>query len=1017
MELSRIRGRNVMKISLYPEIVSETKPVKKRKLIRPQQKHKERFLNVISELNRNSILSELKSDIAKNQSFVMPIQKVDKYVGLEKFITETTKLGKDMLIKIGNTTYNLTEINAKRLLKIINKQLAPEEEHGSDKSLIQAFQKLHGDIVVKRFVKKDFKRRNHKGAFFPYTHNTSFNLIPYGVYATGEKQDHTDMCLINALRYGGLEEDTINRIKMMVKNRTIPLSKFNQLCKVAKIQIIVKKENSKNLSKFGTEYSRIFNIGLIDEHYFLIEKTNITSYAIEHYREIKDLSDFNSIYRKDNNRYKKSTQKYIDSFNLIELLKKHNLLSEMSIEDEISASSQYYDNVSNEIKSLDYDEENDMIPVNLPQNNYTYYENLVFDVESYENDDGIQIAYLVRTYNDNINNVFIGEDCCLQLLQSLKTNTRLIAHNCSFDYRFLMKDLNNIQSELTRGNRLINCKANFGNIKIELKDSYHLISDPLRNFPKMFGLSKVKEVMPYDLYNKETIEKRYINIQKVIDDYISKDDEEQFRNNIRRWKLEKDGTYDIIEYSSKYCEIDCILLWEGYNIFRKWMLDCVNLDIDNILTIASLSHRYLIKQGCYDGVYEMKGVPQMFIQGCVVGGRTMTANNQKIKVQDKINDFDAVSLYPSAMSRLSGFLLGKPKIITNTDYNDLKNKDGYFVDIRINSVGIKRAFPLVSVKNENGIRNFTNDIVGQTIRVDKTTLEDLINFQNITFDIIRGYYFDEGFNTKICETINYLFQERINKKKQKNPAQQIYKLIMNASYGKSIMKPIESKSVFFDNKDDFEIFMSRNYNWVRSFTEFGDKVKVNVIKPIEDHHNIAHVGVSILSMSKRIMNEVMCLAEDIHCDIYYQDTDSIHLKDRDISRIAEAFKTKYNRELIGTNMGQFHSDFEMDDCCDVYAICSIFLGKKSYIHKLRGTDKNGKEQIAYHIRMKGIPISCLLYTCKRLNYNSPLELYEDLYNHKSIEVDLTNDGTKVNFKMNNDYTIKTLSEFKRTIKF
>ena len=42
------------------------------------------------------------------------------------------------------------------------------------------------------------------------------------------------------------------------------------------------------------------------------------------------------------------------------------------------------------------------------------------------------------------------------------------------------------------------------------------------------------------------------------------------------------------------------------------------------------AHKYLINTGCYDNIYQLGGIPQMFIQGCVVGGRTMTANNEKI---------------------------------------------------------------------------------------------------------------------------------------------------------------------------------------------------------------------------------------------------------------------------------------------------------------------------------------------------------------------------------------------------
>jgi len=983
------------------------------------------FQNVLSEFKQREVVSSLRTSISENKPFQMSVHRVDKDLGLERFVSELVKLDKKLTLTIGGVSYVMNDINGERLMKFIMNKLAPNEEHGSDRTLVASYKKLTGDVVVKRFIPVH-KRRRYHGAFFPYTHNTSFDLTRYGVFATGEKQNHKDTCLITALRNGGLEENIIERLKMIVKNRNIPLSKLKDICEIAKIQIVLKRENNK-LDKYGKQFSRVFNIGLIEDHYFLIEDTDITSFAIENYEEVKHLENFNKIALKQGSYYKRYDNRGINSFKVILLLKQFGLLTEMTIEDKIASSGQYYDSVSTEIRSLEYDEERDMIPiVNKGDDpNKIKYVNLVFDFETYEDENGVHIPYLVRSFSHTkdelerlitINNVFYGEDCGLQLLKSLNCNTRLIAHNCNYDYRFLIQYLSNIE-ELCRGNRLISCKAVFDEYFIELKDSYHLISSPLRKFPATFNLPCEKEVMPYSLYSKETIEKRYISIQNVLDTHIAEEDKEQFLNNIKRWKLEKDGCYDIVEYSSKYCEIDCKILWDGYNTFRKWMLDCVKLDIDNILTIASLSHRYLVRQGCYDGVYEMKGVPQMFIQGCVVGGRTMTSDNRKIKIQEKINDFDAVSLYPSAMSRLNGFLKGKPKIVKNLDYNDLKTKDGYFVDVRINSVCINRAFPLASVKNENGIRLFTNDLVGRTIRVDKTTLEDLIQFQGITFDVIRGYYFDEGFNTKICDTIKYLFQERLNKKKEKNPAQEIYKLIMNSGYGKSIMKPIDTRTRFFDDEEEFNVFLSNHYNWVISYVKFGDKTKVEFVNPLDDHKNIAQVGVCILSMSKRIMNEVMCLAEDDGLDLYYQDTDSIHIKDCDISRLSESFKAKYGRDLIGTKMGQFHSDFDMKGCSNIYARRSIFLGKKSYIDELVGFDNDGNEKVGYHTRMKGIPDVCLKYTSDKLGYSNLYDMYEDLYNGKSIEIDLTNDGSKANFKMRDDYSVETLSMFKRTLVF
>ena len=42
---------------------------------------------------------------------------------------------------------------------------------------------------------------------------------------------------------------------------------------------------------------------------------------------------------------------------------------------------------------------------------------------------------------------------------------------------------------------------------------------------------------------------------------------------------------------------------------------------------------------------------------------------------------------------------------------------------------------------DNGVRIFNNDMVNQIIYIDKTSLEDAINFQEIEFAIIDGYYF------------------------------------------------------------------------------------------------------------------------------------------------------------------------------------------------------------------------------------------------------------------------------------
>jgi hypothetical protein len=60
---------------------------------------------------------------------------------------------------------------------------------------------------------------------------------------------------------------------------------------------------------------------------------------------------------------------------------------------------------------------------------------------------------------------------------------------------------------------------------------------------------------------------------------------------------------------------------------------------------------------------------------------------------------------------------------------------------------------------------------------------------------------------------------------------------------------------------------------------------IKEVKPIDKYFNFTLLGVQILSMSKRIMNEVMCLAFSIGCHIYYQDTDSMHIEVADVPRL------------------------------------------------------------------------------------------------------------------------------------
>ena len=74
--------------------------------------------------------------------------------------------------------------------------------------------------------------------------------------------------------------------------------------------------------------------------------------------------------------------------------------------------------------------------------------------------------------------------------------------------------------------------------------------------------------------------------------------------------------------------------------------------------------------------------------------------------------------------------------------------------------------------------------------VDNITLEDLIEFQQITFDVIRGYVWNGKRDYRIRDAIKKIFNKRSEYKEQHNSLEQLYKLIMNSCYGKTIEKPV-----------------------------------------------------------------------------------------------------------------------------------------------------------------------------------------------------------------------------------
>ena len=84
------------------------------------------------------------------------------------------------------------------------------------------------------------------------------------------------------------------------------------------------------------------------------------------------------------------------------------------------------------------------------------------------------------------------------------------------------------------------------------------------------------------------------------------------------------------------------------------------IDDFDFFSSPSVAQHYFKINSCFAGGYQLCGSLNAFFQNFVSVGRVMTRNNVKQYVEKNIQDFDAVSLYPSAMHLFEGFLMGNP---------------------------------------------------------------------------------------------------------------------------------------------------------------------------------------------------------------------------------------------------------------------------------------------------------------------------------------------------------------------
>ncbi len=774
---------------------------------------------------------------------------------------------------------------------------------------------------------------NQDGGFFPYI-NIGKDLSRYQIYKT--IPDKIEHCLIYSLELLGINTDAIKPyMRANIKKRDL-----KNICKILNINIDLAyydKNNKMRRSKYGK--GKKVNLALFKGHYFVHEKRNLL--------KIRKMFD---------------DGKFISSQEIVSKVK--------------------YGGEVNSLKYIDSEQQLYKRDMHIHQNTKI----IDGDLETIVCEGKHKLLLSGYRYHDKTT-IINNEDYKKTLDSIIKLGGKkfiIYYHNLKYDWNIIFKDIECITSICEKDGVLYNAKIWYKGCNFEFRDFYKMLAFPLSKIPKLLKLGiEKKEYINYEIYTTENRKLRTIPIpdfsKEALNDEIVK-------------KYIVDGRYRHMDHYKYYLNYDCKVLQAARLKLREALLEATKLDLHNFLTISSLADYYMYKEGVYENIYEVKGGLREFIMKCVIGGRVCTKDNKKWNLTVPLNDYDACSLYPSAMKE-KAYPAGKAIIMT-----EIKNYQYYCCKIKVISTGKNQQIPFMTYKDGQK-RIYSNEMDGKILYVDKYTLEDYCEFHEMKYEFIEGVYWNET-NNKIQKVIQHLYDERLKYKKTNQALQMSLKLLMNSSYGKTILKESKYKVKVVKN---LEKYVSKNYNQLVEAKKYGKNYLLKTLNNKYEHYNRAHIGCSILSISKRIMNQVMGLANDNDIEIYYQDTDSMHIVDSKVEKLETLFKEKYDRELKGGKMGQFHCDFDFPGK-NLRTKKSIILGKKAYFDLVI----NDEGQEFNHCRLKGVNKAALS------EYKDKEVLYSSLYHGTEINFDLLYDGA-VSFDFNNG--IITRDKFERNVKF
>lgn len=279
---------------------------------------------------------------------------------------------------------------------------------------------------------------------------------------------------------------------------------------------------------------------------------------------------------------------------------------------------------------------------------------------------------------DYINSDLMIETCIKSLMIKQYNKCNIYLHNLgNFDGIFLLKLLSTITGAIVQPifhkGRLVQITFKLNKIKVIFRDSLQLMPISLRKLAKSFDVTSgkaEKSYFPHLLLQQENlIDLNYIgdvpDIKFFTDINI---------NEYNEYKANFTNNWSLKDEAIKYCNIDCISLYEIIDQFNLLIFNTFQINIHNYATLPSLAFaifrsNFLTK----DTISQLSGEISNDIRKGYTGGSV----DMYIPKGNNILAYDVNSLYPFVMKD-NIFPISNPVYFNGNIRSVISDAFGYF---------------------------------------------------------------------------------------------------------------------------------------------------------------------------------------------------------------------------------------------------------------------------------------------------------------------------------------------------